>query len=132
MLFAARCAPLEDQTRAARPRVCLARCRVRPSSSHTSPSSCRCTLAQLDAEERRASFFSLVALANKIAVADRLPLSDSESTSRALEKALRFADAGLELIAQERALDPSEILRRVPMTRLFGVGANLDPKAAKP
>ncbi len=89
-------------------------------------------IAQLDAEERRASFFSLVALANKIAVADRLPLSDSESTSRALEKALRFADAGLELIAQERALDPSEILRRVPMTRLFGVGANLDPKAAKP
>ena len=89
-------------------------------------------IALLDAEERRASFFALVALANKIAVADRLPLSDSESTSRALQKAIRFTDAGLELIAGGQELDASEVLRRVPVARLFGVGANLDPEAAKP
>ena len=90
------------------------------------------TLAALDDEERRTAFHALVALANKIAVADRLLLSDAESTPRAIEKAARFASAGLELLANEQGLDPIEILRRAPLDRLFRVGANLDPAAAKP
>jgi hypothetical protein len=90
------------------------------------------TIAALEDEERRTAFHALVALANKIAVADRLPLSDSESTPRAIEKAARFASAGLEFLASEHALDPIEILRRAPLDRLFRLGANLDPAAAKP
>lgn len=90
------------------------------------------TIAALEEEERRTAFHALVALANKIAVADRLPLSDSESTPRAIAKAARFASAGLELLASEQRLDPVEILRRAPLDRLFCVGANLDPAAAKP
>ncbi len=90
------------------------------------------TIAGLEEEERRTAFHALVALANKIAVADRLPLSDSESTPRAIAKAARFASAGLEFLASEQRLDPVEILRRTPLDRLFRVGANLDPAAAKP
>jgi len=90
------------------------------------------TIAALEEEERRTAFHALVALANKIAVADRLPLSDSESTPRAIAKAARFASAGLDFLASESRLDPVEVLRRAPLDRLFRVGANLDPAAAKP
>ena len=90
------------------------------------------TIAALENEERRTAFHALVALANKIAVADRLALSDAESTPRAIEKAARFASAGLELLAREHGLDPIEVLRRAPLDRLFRIGANLDPTAAKP
>jgi hypothetical protein len=90
------------------------------------------SIGRLEEEERRTAFHALVALANKIAVADRMPLSDSESTPRAIAKAARFASAGLEFLAGEQGLDPVEILRRAPLDRLFRVGANLDPAAAKP
>jgi hypothetical protein len=90
------------------------------------------TIAALEDEERRTAFHALIALANKIAVADRLPLSDSESTPRAIQKAARFASTGLEFVSNEHGLDPIEILRRTPLDRLFRVGANLDPAAAKP
>jgi hypothetical protein len=89
-------------------------------------------IAALGEEERRTAFHALVALANKIAVADRLPLSDAESTPRAIAKAARFASAGLEYLASQQGLDPVEILRRAPLDRLFRVGANLDPAAARP
>jgi hypothetical protein len=89
-------------------------------------------IAALEEEERRTAFHALVALANKIAVTDRLPLSDAESTPRAIAKAAHFASAGLELLAGEQRLDPVEILRRAPLEHLFRVGANLDPAAAKP
>jgi hypothetical protein len=90
------------------------------------------SIAALDSEERRTAFHALVALANRVAVADRMVLSDSESTPRAIEKAARFASAGLEHLAREAGLEPVEVLRRAPLERLFRVGANLDPEAAKP
>jgi hypothetical protein len=90
------------------------------------------TLAGLDEAARRTAFHALVALANKLAVADRLPLSDPESTPRAIEKAARFASAGLEHVARANGLEPLDVLRRAPLDRLFRVGANLDPEAAKP
>jgi hypothetical protein len=90
------------------------------------------TIAALGDEERRTAFHALVALANKIAVAGRMLLSDAESTPRAIEKAARFASAGLEYLAAEHGLDPIEILRRAPLERLFRIGANLDPDTAKP
>jgi hypothetical protein len=89
-------------------------------------------IGELEAEERRTAFHALVALANKIAVCDRLPLSDAESTPRAIEKAARLASAGLEHLAREHGLAPAEVLRRAPLERLFRVGANLDPAAARP
>jgi hypothetical protein len=89
-------------------------------------------IAALDEEERRTAFHALVALANKIAVADRMLLSDAEATPRAIEKAARFASSGLEYLAREHTLEPVEVLRRAPLDRLFRVGANLEPDAAKP
>src|SRR5205814_6132690 len=51
-------------------------------------------IAELDDAERGAIFYAFVALANRIAVADRLPLGDPESTPTAIAKAARFASAG--------------------------------------
>jgi len=90
------------------------------------------TLARLDEAERRAALFAFVSLANKIAVADRLPLSDAESTPKAIDKAADFASVGLEYISTELGLDAAEVLRRVPLQRLFSVGANLEPERARP
>jgi len=89
-------------------------------------------IAQLDDDERLASFYALVAVANKIAVADRLPLGDAESIPRAIEKAARWIDAGLAHVASENGMSDPEALRRVSMERLFRVGANLDPESARP
>jgi hypothetical protein len=90
------------------------------------------TLARMDAAERRSALFVFIALANKVAVADRMELSDAESTPRAIEKAAALASAGLEFIATAHALDAPEVLRRVTIDRLFSVGANLDPDGARP
>ena len=89
-------------------------------------------IAELDERERRASFFAFVALANRIAVADRLPLGDAESTPTAIAKAARFASDGLAYLASEHGLRDVELLRRVSLEHLFRVGANLDPEAARP
>jgi hypothetical protein len=89
-------------------------------------------IALLDEKERRAAFFAFVAVANKVAVADRLDLADAESTPRAIEKAARWISRGLEFVARERALGPDEVLRRLPLERLFRVGASLDPQSARP
>jgi hypothetical protein len=88
-------------------------------------------IAELGAEERRTAFHALVALANQIAVADRLPLSDAESTPRAIEKAARIASLGLEHLAREHGIPHVAVLRRAPLERLFRVGANLDPAKAR-
>ena len=89
-------------------------------------------IAQLDPEERQSCFYSLVALSNKIAVADGMELSDATSTPRALEKAARYASAGLEFIAGDHRLEAAQVLRSVTLERLFTVGANFDPEHARP
>ena len=89
-------------------------------------------LAALGDDERRGAFYAFVALANRVAVADRLPLGDAESTPRAIEKAARFAANGLAYLAREHALADVEVVRRVTLEHLFRVGANLDPEAARP
>lgn len=90
------------------------------------------TIARLEDEERAAAFFAFVAVANGIAVADRMALSDTETTPRAIAKAARFIDEGLEHLATTHALDAVEVLRRVPLAHLFRVGANLAPDEARP
>lgn len=88
-------------------------------------------IAELDEAERRAIFYAFIALANRIAVADRLPLGDAESTPAAIAKAARFASAGLAYLAAEHGLRDAELLRRVSVEHLFRVGANLDPDGAR-
>lgn len=88
-------------------------------------------IAELDDEERHAVFFAIVALANRIAVADRLPLGDAESTPKAIAKAARFASSGLAYLAREHGLRDAELVERVGVERLFRVGANLDPDGAR-
>jgi hypothetical protein len=88
--------------------------------------------AGLEEEERRAFFFSFIALANRVAVADRMPLGDAESTPRAIEKAATLSSRGLELLANHHGVDAVSMLRTVPVTRLFRVGASLDREERRP
>ncbi len=89
-------------------------------------------IAKLENEERRSAFYAFVALANKVAVADRMELSDAESTPKAIEKTARFASLGLEFVAAENGTDVTEVVRSSTLERLFNVGANLEPAAARP
>lgn len=81
--------------------------------------------AELDADSRSAFLYALLGLANAVAVADRMPLGDAESTPRAIERAAELASHGLEHLASVHGLDPTEVLRRAPLARLYRVGANL-------
>ncbi|MDP6980776.1 MAG: DUF6178 family protein [Myxococcota bacterium] len=87
--------------------------------------------AELDEDERRSFFYAVVSLANKLAVADGLPLGDMETLPKAIEKAASLASKGLEFIAEERAMKLADVVRRVSLERLFRVGANLDRAAAE-
>jgi hypothetical protein len=87
---------------------------------------------EVGAEERSAVFYALIALANRVAVADRMELGDPESLPGAIDKATRFASDGLEHLASENGLSLADTLRRVPIERLFRVGTNLDRAAALP
>jgi hypothetical protein len=82
-------------------------------------------IEKLDGPERAGCFYALVALSNKVAVADRLPLGDSESIPASIEKAAAHASRGLDFVARENGLDPTEALRRLSLERLFRVGASL-------
>jgi len=90
------------------------------------------TLAQLEESERRSALYAFIALANKVAVADRMELSDAESTPIAIDKTADFASAGLEFLSTELGLNTADVLRRVPLQRLFSIGANLEPERAYP
>jgi hypothetical protein len=89
-------------------------------------------LAELEPDERRAAFYAFASTVNELAVADRMPLSDAETTPRAIEKAAHWISRGLEHLAAVGGLPPAEVLRRTPLERLFRVGANLDPESARP
>ena len=90
------------------------------------------TIALLEDDERRACLYAFIAIANELAVADRMPLGDAESTPQAIEKAAHFISEGLAFVSAENRLEAVEVLRRVPLGRLFRVGANLDPERARP
>jgi hypothetical protein len=86
--------------------------------------------ADLDVDERRGFYFAFIALANRVAVADEMPLSDMETLPEAIDKAAELASAGLEHVAEETRVSLADILRRSPLEQLFRVGANLDRGAA--
>ncbi len=87
---------------------------------------------ELGAEERSTVLYALIALANRIAVADRMELGDPESLPVALDKAARFASAGLVYVARENEASLEGTLRRASIERLFRVGTNLDRASALP
>jgi hypothetical protein len=86
-------------------------------------------MAALAEEERRPLLFAFLALANRVAVADEMPLGDAETLPAATEKAARVASRGLEYLARENRVDPAFLLRRLALERLFVVGANLERRA---
>ncbi len=83
-------------------------------------------LAALGEEERRPHLFAFLALANRVAIADELPLGDAETLPVSLEKAARLASRGLEHVALAKNLAPPEVLRRVTVEYLFRVGFQLE------
>lgn len=89
-------------------------------------------IRELSAEHRSAILYALIALANRVAVADRMELGDPESLPIAIDKATRFTSLGLEHVASENGLGLAETLRRATIERLFRVGTNLDREAALP
>jgi hypothetical protein len=82
-------------------------------------------LASLPEHERRPLLYGFLALANRVAVADRMPLGDSETIPTALEKAAETTSRGLDHLSSQNGLDPAEVLRRLPLERLFRVGFTL-------
>jgi hypothetical protein len=86
----------------------------------------------LEGEDRRNFFYAFVALANKIAVADRMPLGDAETLPKAIAKAAEFASLGLEEVTNETGVAMSEVLQRASVDQLFRAGASIDPKRARP
>lgn len=83
-------------------------------------------LARLTEPERRPRLYAFLALANRVAVADGLPLGDAETLPVALEKAAVMASRGLVFLARQHGLEPSEVLRRISIERLFRVGFQLE------
>ncbi len=96
-----------------------------PIGTHPRHSVFRC-LAELDTEERRSFFYAFVSISNKVAVADHMPLGDSETLPTAIEKAAVLVSRGLEYLAGENRIELADALRRVPLEHLFRVGANLE------
>jgi hypothetical protein len=87
--------------------------------------------ARLDEERRRAFLVRLLAVANKVAVAWDLPLSDVESVPLAMEEAVRTASRGLDTLARAHGEAPEALLSRVSLEHLFRVGASFSPEKAE-
>jgi hypothetical protein len=84
-------------------------------------------LGKLPPQRASDVFGYVLAVANAVAVADRLPLSAAESIPRAVEKAVRGIDRGLQELARVRRLPIEEILESTLPRDLFRIGATLDP-----
>ena len=90
-------------------------------------------LAKLPARQARAtSSATCLGVANSLAVADGLSLSEPESVPRALEKAVRGIDAGLRELARTRNQPPEQVLERTAPLDLFRVAATSDASLRTP
>jgi hypothetical protein len=107
--------------------IWMPRLPLSPSAAH----SLLRALAALGEDERRPHLLAVLALANRVAVADQLPLGDAETIPQALEKAAALASRGLDHLAEVHALDPAEVLRRAGVERLFRVGFSLERAAGR-
>lgn len=68
----------------------------------------------------------VLAVANWVAVADQMRLSEPDSIPSALEKAVRGIDRGLREIVSARDQTPGQVLDRVSPIDLFRTGATVD------
>jgi hypothetical protein len=73
----------------------------------------------------------VLAVANALAVADDLVLSDPEAVPLALEKAVRGIDVGLRELARLRGRPAEEVLDSTLPLDLFRIGATLDASLRK-
>jgi len=88
--------------------------------------------AELAEHERRGFFYAFVAAANGVAVADRMPLGDPDTLPQAIEAVGAVASSGMEHLAKLHGVAATEVLRRVPLERLFRVGAALGGRRPPP
>lgn len=84
-------------------------------------------LAKLPAARAADLLGYVLGVANSLAVADRLALSERESVPQALEKAVRGIDTGIRELSRARGQAPEEVLDRTAPLDLFRVGATVDP-----
>ena len=70
--------------------------------------------------------FGLIALANRVAVADHMPLGDAETIPAATRKAVSLASAGLEEQSRLLGTSPAEVLVRARLEDLFRLGVALE------
>lgn len=82
-------------------------------------------------EDRRPFLLEFLTVANRVAVADDLPLGEAETLPFSLAKAARFASVGLEHLSAEHGEGGAAILLRVSQERLFQVGFNLERAAGR-
>jgi hypothetical protein len=85
-------------------------------------------LAQLSPARAADRLGYILAVANAVAVADGLRLSESESIPDALRKAVAGIDAGLRALAQARDETPGTVLEKTRPLDLFRIGATLEPE----
>jgi hypothetical protein len=88
-------------------------------------------LAELPAERAQERMGYVVAVANTLAVADELPLTDPESVQTSLMKALRGIERGLVELSRSRALSPARLIVEVAPLDLFRIGATVDPELGR-
>lgn len=100
-------------------------------SSDTKDRSVLRAIADLPDDRRREGLLRLVSLANHVAVADKLPLGDSESLPNAMKKAIDVASIGLNHLSHLHSLDGSEIVDRAGLDHLFRVGNSIRPSTIK-
>ena len=90
---------------------------------------------ELDDESRRGFFYAFVATANKLAIADAMPLGDADTLPEAIETVARVVSEGLEHLAAVNGLSLTDVLQQVSLERLFRVGASLagrQPRTSQP
>ena len=87
--------------------------------------------AVLPEGDRRPFLLEFLTVANRLAVADDLPLGEAETLPTALAKAARFASLGIEYLSAEHGESAATILLRVSQERLFQVGFNLERAAGR-
>lgn len=88
--------------------------------------------AELDDDERQRFLYAFIAIANKVAIADRMPLGDADTLPKAIETAASVTSVGLNFLAEKNGLPLSDTLRRVSLERMFRVGASLDGRKPPP
>ena len=89
-------------------------------------------LAKLPAPQAGDILGYVLGVANSLAVADGLSLSEPESVPRALEKAVRGIDVGLRELARTRNQPPEQVLERTAPLDLFRVAATSDASFRTP